>query len=164
MTIPAGRYWWTQSEVQYQTSVGRPLSALAQVGWGHLYDGTSVETNAAVTWRTGGHLIVGAGVSRTESELRVGHFVAFQATGRLEYAFTTSVDFLGFAQVDNALNRTDVNFRFHWIPVIGDDVYLVWNSGYTIDPLARYRFPDSRAVARPLNGTLTAKVVHRIAP
>jgi hypothetical protein len=90
--------------------------------------------------------------------------VAIQSTGRLEYAFTTVADFLGFAQYDNALNRTDFDLRFHWTPVIGDDIYLVWNSGYTTDPLSRFRFPDRRAIDRPLTATLTIKCVHRIAP
>jgi hypothetical protein len=49
------------------------------------------------------------------------------------------------------------------MPVVGDDVYLVWNSGYTTDPVARYRFPDRRAWSRPLNGAFVIKTVHRIA-
>ena len=103
-------------------------------------------------------------MTRTEVWLPVGHFVAVQATGRLEYAFTTRADFLGFAQYDDALNRTDFDLRFHWIPIIGDDVYAVWNSGYTTDPLSRFRFPDRRAIGRPLTATFTVKCVHRIAP
>jgi hypothetical protein len=74
------------------------------------------------------------------------------------------MDFLGFAQYDDGLNRTDFDLRFHWIPVIGDDIYVVWNSGYTTDPLARFRFPERQAVERPLTATLTVKCVHRIAP
>jgi hypothetical protein len=48
--------------------------------------------------------------------------------------------------------------------VIGDDVFIVWNSGYTTDPNAQYRFPDHNVLARPLTGSLTVKYVHRIAP
>jgi len=117
-----------------------------------------------VTWRSGGHLILGGGVTRTDVSLPVGHFVALQSTGRLEYAFTTVADFLGFAQYDNALNRADFDLRFHWTPIIGDDIYVVWNSGYTTDPLSRFRFPDRRAIDHPLTATLTIKCVHRIAP
>ncbi len=62
------------------------------------------------------------------------------------------------------LRRVDFNVRFHWIPVIGDDVFLVWNSGYTTYPQAPYRFPDMRSLARPLNGAFVVKVVHRLAP
>jgi len=48
--------------------------------------------------------------------------------------------------------------------VIGDDVFVVWNSGYTTEPLARFRFPDTRALARPLNGAFVVKVVHHLTP
>lgn len=131
---------------------------------GHFYDGRSTETDADATWRTGGHFILGAGASRTEAWLSAGHFVALQTTTRLQYAFTTRADLLGFVQLDNVLHRVDANVRFHWMPLIGDDVYAVWNSGYTTDPLARFRFPDERAINRPLNGTLTVKFVHRVVP
>ena len=82
----------------------------------------------------------------------------------MEYAFNTRVDLLAFVQFDNETDRADFNLRFHWIPVIGDDVFVVLNSGYTTDPSARFRFPDSRSLSRPLNGALIVKVVHRLAP
>jgi hypothetical protein len=109
-------------------------------------------------------LILGAGRSRTEAWISAGHFVAFQATSRIQYAFTTRADVAGFVQVDNVLHRVDSNVRFHWIPVIGDDLFVVWNSGHTTDPLARFRFPDAQAVNRPLVGTFVVKFVHRVAP
>ena len=164
VTIQRGRYWWTQAGAQFQSSLGRPISATASFSTGTFYDGHSTETDGGLTWRSGGHLILGASVSRTDVTLPAAHFVAVQSTGRLEYAFTTAMDFLGFAQYQNALQRTDFDFRFHWAPVIGDDLYVVWNSGYTNDPLSAFRFPDRRAVARPLTATFTIKYVHRIVP
>ena len=62
----------------------------------------------------------------------------------MEYAFSTAADVLAFVQFDDESDRADFNLRFHWIPVIGDDVFVVWNSGYTTDPSARFRFPESR--------------------
>ena len=164
VNVPTGRYWWTRADAQYETSLARPVSAFSLVAVGRFYDGHSTGTDLATTWRTGGPVIVGAGLSRTEVQLSGGHFIAVQTTGRFEYAFTTRVDLLAFVQYDNSLNRADFDFRFHWSPVIGDDVYLVWNSGYTTDPLARFRFPDGHTISRPLNGAFIVKVVHRLAP
>jgi len=161
--VPAGRYWWNRWELQYQTSQARPLSVWAEVSWGGFYGGRSTEVSAEGSWRPGGHLIVGLDVTRTEARLPGGYFAALQAAGRLEYAFDTRTAFLGFVQWNNEDQRVDFNLRFHWIPVVGDDVYVVWNSGYTTDPLARYRFPDRRAWSRPLNGAFVVKAVHRIA-
>lgn len=49
-------------------------------------------------------------------------------------------------------------------PTIGDDVYVVWNSGYTTDAESRYRFPSRSSLTRQLNGALVVKAVHRFAP
>jgi len=39
-------------------------------------------------------------------------------------------------------------------------VYVVWNSGYSTEPTARFRFPSSQSLTRPLNGALIIKAVH----
>ncbi len=164
VTVPAGRYWWTRHELQYQTSVGRPFSFGAFVNWGDFYAGRSTDISASVTWLSGGHMILGSDLSRVDAHLTSGHFVATQSAGRLEYTFNTRTDFLAFVQLNNEVRRADFNLRFHWIPQIGDDVYLVWNSGYTTDPSVPRRFPSGRVLAKPLNGALVLKAVHRIAP
>ena len=161
--VAPGRYWWSRWELQYQTSPSRPLSAGASVSWGGFYAGKSTEISLETEWRPGGHLIVGLEATRTAARFPTGRFTAFQSDARLEYAFDPRTSLLGFVQWNNEDQRVDFNVRFHWIPVIGDDVYLVWNSGYTTDPLARYRFPDHRAWGRPLNGALVVKAVHRLA-
>jgi hypothetical protein len=163
-TIAPGRYWWTTADVQYQTSSGRPLSGTAVLSTGQLYDGHSSSAELGGTFRGGGHMILGGTYSVTTARLSGGNFTAVQATGRLEYAVNTRADFLGFAQYDNEDRRADFNLRFHWIPKVGDDVYIVWNSGFTTDPAAPWKFPARRALGHPLNGALVVKAVHRIAP
>lgn len=164
ISVAARRYWWTRGQLQYQTSLGRPFSVGTVLGWGGLYDGRSVDASLSGTWRGGGHLILGLDLSRTEAALPAAHFVANQAAGRLEYALSTRADFLSFVQYNNENRRVDFNLRFHWIPQIGDDVYLVWNSGYTTDPAAPYRFPARGALSRSLNGAFVLKAVHRLTP
>ncbi len=164
ISIDAGRYWWTRGQLQYQTSLGRPVSVGSVVGFGGFYSGRSVDASLSGTWRGGGHLIVGLDLSRTEATIPAGHFVATQSAGRFEYAVSTRTDFLSFVQFNNENRRVDFNLRFHWIPRIGDDVYLVWNSGYTTDPAAPYRFPTRGALSRSLNGALVLKAVRRVTP
>ncbi len=162
--IAPGRYWWTRGQLQYLSSPGRPLSVTAIVGFGGFYDGTDVETALEATWRQSGHLTLTGGVDRSQIALSAGKFTALQATGRIEYAFNARTDFLAFVQYNNEAQRIDFNLRFHWIPVIGDDVYVVWNSGYTTDPTVLHRFPSPHALAHPLNGALVVKAVHRLVP
>ncbi|HEX9053936.1 MAG TPA: DUF5916 domain-containing protein [Gemmatimonadales bacterium] len=162
--IPPGRYWWTRGQIQYQTSPGRPLSLSTILSVGGFYDGTSTEGTLEATWRKGGHVILGAGFSHDRVSLSAGAFTAVQATGRVEYAFNTRTNLLAFVQYNNDAQRVDFNLRFHWIPVVGDDIYVVWNSGYTTDPRAPHRFPSPPALGHPLNGALVVKAVHRIVP
>jgi hypothetical protein len=164
ISVGAGRYWWTRGQLEYQSSVGRPLSVGSVVAFGGFYDGRSVDASLSGTWRGGGHVIFGVDASRTEAKLTTGTFVATALAGRLEYALNTRSAFLSFVQFNNEDRRVDFNLRYHWIPQIGDDVYLVWNSGYTTDPGAPYRFPARRALSRPLNGAFVVKAVHRLAP
>ena len=162
--IPPGRYWWSRYELQYFMSPGQPLAFGAFVNWGSFYGGRSADVELQGTWRGGGHVIVRADLSRTAARLPGGGFTALLAAGRIEYDFNTRTSFLGFVQYNNDAQRADFNLRFHWIPQIGDDLFLVWNSGYTTNGAAAYRFPAARSLTRPLNGAFVVKIVHRIAP
>lgn len=161
-TIAPGRYWWTTGDIQYLTSSGRPLSGEAIISTGQFYDGTSRTAELGATVRGGGHVILGTTYSVTSARLSAGRFTAVEATGRFEYTFNTRTGFLGFVQFNNESQRADFNLRFHWIPKIGDDVYAVWNSGYTTDPSVPNRFPSARVLSRPLNGAFILKAVHLI--
>jgi len=163
VNVPPGRYWWSRYEVAYEMSPGRPLAFGGFVNWGTFYGGRSADVELQGTWR-GGRTILTAGVTRTAARLPGGGFTALLGSARMEYDFNTRTNFLGFVQYNNDAQRADFNLRFHWIPRIGDDVFLVWNSGYTTNPAAAYRFPAARALGRPLNGAFVVKVVHRVAP
>lgn len=164
IAIPPGRYWWSRYELQYFMSARRSLSLGGLVNWGSFYGGRSTGVELQATWLGGGHVILNGALSRTTARLPGGGFTAVLASGHLEYDFNTRISFLGFVQYNNDGQRVDFNFRVHWIPVVGDDVFLVWNSGYTTSPLAPDRFPGTRALSEQLNGALIVKVVHRIAP
>src|SRR5207302_9258886 len=131
--------------------------------WGNFYDGRNTELSLNATWRAGGHLIMNGDVQRNTALVHAGRFTATQAAAQIELAFSTRSDLLGFFQYNNDSKRVDTQLRFHWIPVIGDDVFVVWGSGYTTAPTARFRFPRAAAFTRPLEGALTLKVVHRFA-
>ncbi len=164
VVIRPGRYWWSRYELQYFMNPGRPLSFGAFVNWGGFYGGYSTDLELTAAWRGGGHVIVSTDLTRTRAQLPVGAFTAVLSANRLEYDVNTRTSVLAFVQYDNENERVDFNVRFHWIPVIGDDVFLVWNSGYATNGVATYRFPAVRSLTRPLNGAFVVKVVHRLVP
>jgi len=134
------------------------------VNWGRFYAGRSADLELEGTWRGGGHAIIGANLTRTAARLPAGGFTAVQASSHIEYDFDPRSSLLGFVQYTNEDQRVDFNIRFHWIPAIGDDVFVVWNSGYSTNPAARYRFPATSSLTRQLNGAFVLKVIHRLAP
>jgi hypothetical protein len=162
-TVSPGRYWWTRGELQYQTSPSHPFSVGSLFSWGGFYDGTATEVDVQADWRGGGHVILGTTLSQSRVTLPSGGFTATMVTGRTEYAFNTRTTFLAFVQYNNDDQRVDFNLRFHWIPKIGDDLFVVWNSGYTTDPAAPHRFPSVHTLGRPLNGAIVVKAAHRFA-
>jgi hypothetical protein len=161
VSVPPGRYWWTRAEFQYAISPGRRLSVAPILSMGNFYDGSSTEFDLDATWRPGGRVIFGTSISTSAVRLPMARFTAVQITTRVEYAPTTRSSFLALLQTNNEDQRVDVNLRFHWIPTIGDDVYVVWNSGYTTEAGARFRFPSIRGLGKPLQGALVVKAVHR---
>jgi hypothetical protein len=162
--VPPARYWWWRYELQYAMSSAHALSAGARINWGGFYGGTSTDVEVDATWRSGGHAIVGAGLAHTAAHLPGGDFNAVQASGRVEFSFDTRTALTGLVQYVNDDQELTFNVRFHWIPVIGDDVFVVWSSGYTTNPAAPFRFPAVRALSQQINGALVAKVVHRFTP
>ena len=153
-SVPPGRYWWSRYELQYQMSTAHPLSFAGFVNWGPFYGGRSADVELAGTWRGGGHAIVGISVTRTAARLPSGGFTALQTSSHLEYDFNPRSSLLGFVQYTNEDRRVDFNIRFHWIPVIGDDVFVVWNSGYGTNLAS--------SLTRQLNGAFVVKIVHRL--
>jgi hypothetical protein len=163
VTVAPGRYWWTSANVQYESNVGRTVSVTSILSAGQFYDGHSSAAELGMTFRGGGHVIASGAYTVTSARLSAGSFTATQLNSHVEYAFNTRASFLGFLQYDNEERRADFNLRFHWIPVIGDDLFLVWNSGFTTEPDAPWRFPGRRAISHPLNGAFVVKAVHRLA-
>ena len=161
--VPPGRYWWTRGELQYQTSVSHPFSLGSLFSWGDFYNGKNTEVDLQADWRGGGHVILGGTLSRSRVVLPLARFTATLLTGRVEYAFNTRISFLSFVQYNNEDQRVDFNLRLHWIPKIGDDFFVVWNSGYTTDPTVPNRFPSFHTLGRPLNGAIVVKAAHRFA-
>ncbi|HET7553383.1 MAG TPA: DUF5916 domain-containing protein [Gemmatimonadaceae bacterium] len=159
--VPAGSYWWTRGELVLDASEGRTVSGFGRFSWGGFYDGHRTGVDLSLEWRGNGNVSFGLDYSRDDVHLPGGSFTAVETSGEVEYDFSTRMSLQSFVQYNNDSDRVDFNVRFHWIPVIGDDLYVVWNSGYTTDPDARYRFPHRRSLTRQLNGALVVKAVHR---
>jgi hypothetical protein len=79
-----------------------------------------------------------------------GKLTSHELAGYINYAFTTRLDVSLFTQWNSLDNLLLGNFRLHWIPNIGSDLYVVYNRGY--DNLKAFDFmhPGTSAGAAKL--------------
>jgi Domain of unknown function (DUF5916) len=150
--IPPGRYRFTHYEIQFETNSSRPLAGQWFYNWGDYYNGERKDLSFAATVKTGSHLALSADCGRNDIQLADGGFTTKEVGGRVRYAFSTRLNTSLFAQWNNEDERINLNFRLHWIPEIGSDVYLVYNQLY-----------DTTARTRPARATVLAKVAYRLA-
>jgi hypothetical protein len=153
-TIAAGRYWYNRAEVSVESSAGRPVGVDLTLSAGDFYTGTGTEVQATLTVRTAPHLITNVEFEQQNVRLGTGGFTARSARVRFDVAASPRLSGTLFVQHDNESDRLGVNARFHWIPNLGSDLYLVWNSAW----------PTGLDVAipwtRPQRGQLTGKFVY----
>ncbi len=148
--IPQGRYYFTHYELQGVSSASRKLSGDFTYGWGDFYTGTRRYWSADLIWKTGRHFSLSGSFTRNDIRLADGSFFTLEAGGRARYAFSTMLDASIFGQWNNEDQQMNFNFRLHWIPEIGSDVYLVYNHLF-----------DTGAKVRTGRTTILAKIAYR---
>jgi hypothetical protein len=133
--IPAGRYWMTRGEIQFETFDGRPLVFDGGINWGEFYDGTSTEWEAGLTWKLSRHFSTSANYARADIRLAAGSFAIDEVVARMNLALSPRLYGSVFGQWNNDDDEILFNFRVTWIPKPGAYLYLVLNQfGDTLDP------------------------------
>jgi len=96
----------------------------------------------------------GFGFEQHNVRIAAGRFIARSHRLRLDVAASPRLSGTLFVQHDNASEQLRLNVRFHWIPSLGSDLYVVWNSGWPT--LLGAGIPWGR----PQRGQLTGKLVY----
>jgi hypothetical protein len=150
ITIPQGKYYFTHYELQLATSASRMVSGEVYYGWGNFYTGTREIWFLNVVLKIGPHFSLSGDFTRNDIRLADGSFVTLESGGRIGYAFSTLLDASLFGQWNTEDREMNFNFRVHWIPEIGSDVYLVYNHLF-----------DTGARVNTARSTLVAKIAYR---
>jgi Domain of unknown function (DUF5916) len=151
--IPVGKYWMYRQELQALTFQGRRIWLEMVYGWGGFYTGKIkiLETSAGIN--LGNHLNLRTDYFLNTIRLPQGKLTSHELAEYINYAFTTRLDISVFTQWNSLDDLLQGNFRLHWIPNIGSDLYVVYNRGY--DNLKQFDF------MRPKSSTGAAKLVWR---
>jgi hypothetical protein len=151
VTLPAGTYWWRQSNARLRTFKGRKLSIDSRLSWGEFYDGRGLQTQTELLWRSSRYLNLGLRYERNDVQLSAGSFQTDLVGARIAYAINPNLFGSLLSQWNSAQNEFNLNFRLQFIPKIGTDFFLIVNQVY-----------DTQTGALdPKRGTVLGKLIWR---
>jgi hypothetical protein len=128
--IPSGKYHMHNTEFQFSTYQSRKLWVQLFYNWGKFYSGTikTFQTSAGINLSK--HFNLRTDYTYNFITLPGANVRANELAQYLNYAFTTKIDISLFEQWNSLDDVMFFNFRLHWIPKIGSDLYVVYNRGY----------------------------------
>ena len=126
--VATGEYRWSQYEVRFGTSQGRPFAVRAGYRWGGVYDGDYDQINTSLILRPSKHLEFSVDHDFLKFDLPSGevgiHITAIDST----IAFSPDMRINTEIQYDNISDGFTFFSRFVWEPVPEREIFLVLRS------------------------------------
>ena len=151
--IPVGKYWMHRQALQAGTFQGRRLWIDMIYGWGEFYSGNIKSFTGSLGINVNKHFNSRTDYKKNTVSLPQGNTTIHELAQFFNYAFNPRLDLSLFTQWNSLDDLLFGNFRLHWIPRIGEDLYVVYNRGY--DKLNNFRFSE------PTSSAGAAKLVWR---
>ncbi|MFC1650125.1 DUF5916 domain-containing protein [Candidatus Latescibacterota bacterium] len=118
--------WWFYMFV-LRSSTTRKISGLFVVKTGDYYDGTQSDIHSSLTLRTSRHISLSTDAGVKTLTVAADEFTTKDYGVRMVLDASTNLNATTFVQYNNFTEKVNVNFRIHWIPKVGSDLYLVYN-------------------------------------
>ena len=128
--IPGGKYWMYRKEIQVGTFEGRKVWIEVSLGWGGYYTGKITILESSMGINVSKHLNLRTDYFFNKINLPDGKTKTHELAEYINYAFNPRLDISVFGQWNSLDDLILGNFRLHWIPNIGSDLYVVYNRGY----------------------------------
>jgi len=148
--IPTGKYWMHRQELQAGTFPGRKLWVELLYGWGQFYTGKINTLEAALGINVDKHLNLKTNYAYNYIKTPQGNVRTYELAQFVNYAFNPRLDVSMFVQWNSLDDLLLGNFRLHWIPNIGSDLYVVYNRGYNKLDSLKFSRPDISSGAAKL--------------
>ena len=153
--IPIGKYWMYQYEIQFETYHARRVWAELQYKFGDFYTGNIQTFETSVGININKHLNINGEYVWNKVELPEENIYTHELASYINYAFTTKLNFSLFGQFNTLDEVMIYNIRMHWIPKIGQDLYFVYNIGYS-EPIKQIDY------LKPTTTSAVVKFIYRI--
>ena len=125
--IPVGNYTWWNYDVRFETNSSRPVSFETGVEWGAFYDGERIELQTECDFKMNRYLSLSTDFQYNTITFGDKNFNTREFGGRFNINASTRLTTSTFVQYENESDEINLNFRLHYIPKIGSDIYLVYN-------------------------------------
>ncbi|MFC1607873.1 DUF5916 domain-containing protein [Candidatus Latescibacterota bacterium] len=127
IVIPVGGYDWWHTELEFQSSESRPVFVDIEADLGNFFNGSRNQYNFELSAKPNMHYSIASDIRYNDISVGKRHFITREYGGRLEVDFSTRLSSIFFVQWNNDTREVNVNLRFHYIPKIGSDIYVVYN-------------------------------------
>ncbi|MFT4604040.1 MAG: hypothetical protein ACI9W4_000759 [Rhodothermales bacterium] len=134
-TVPAGTYEFVTGSAKLRMPAGSVIRGNADVSFGTFYDGTRAEIQIAPSFIPVPFLELETSYryNRVDFTDRNQAFDVHLARIRAQIGFNTKVSLNGYIQVNSAADVVSTNARFRYNFREGNDLWLVYNSGFNLD-------------------------------
>ena len=154
LDIPIGKYWMYKYEFQFETYNARRVWVELLYNWGGFYTGEIQTFETVLGVNINKHININSEYTLNQVDLPEGSITTNEVAMYVNYAFTTKLNFSLFSQYNDLNEVMLYNFRLHWIPKVGSDLYVVYNIGY-IDPIKQIDY------LKPQTTDAAVKLVYR---
>jgi hypothetical protein len=157
VVLPVGGYQFTRFRAEFETSPARRWEFGNTTWFGTFYSGhlTQQANYLRFTGRKG-RWQAGLSSEQNFGALQEGKFIQRLYQLNLAYAFNPNLVFTNYLQYDNESQNVGNNMRLRWTIKPGNDLFVVWNRGWTRLLLTRddlSLIPDNELVAVKLRWT-----------
>lgn len=140
--IPSGEYQWWENQLSISTEGSRAVYGRITYNFGDFYTGCQNASALTVNWKVAVPLFIGGTYSSNKVKLPEGNFTADIYELNLNLLFSPDITLYNYFQYDSQSKIIGWQSRFQWILKPGNELLLVWNSGYS-KPLDRYAIDES---------------------
>ncbi len=140
--IPAAEYSWWENQYTFTSEASRKVYGKILYGSGNFYTGRQNFLELTANWKVFVHLFIGGTYTTNMVKLPEGDFTADIFQFNANILFSPDLTLYNYLQYDSESEVVGLQSRFQWILKPGNEILLVWNSGYT-KPLERYQLNES---------------------
>jgi hypothetical protein len=133
VSIPVGDYTFSTGSATYSSSQGHALSGKVSVSGGGYYDGTRATVAGGFRWQPDRHLVLDVDATHNAVTAQGTSFTADLYGARLQYAWSTTLNFSGFVQVNADTDEMVTNLRMDFIHAPLSDLFLLYTERRSLE-------------------------------